>query len=374
MAGIYIHVPFCKQACSYCDFHFSTTFEPYRKQLIDAMCQEVKNRRNEHGSNQINTIYFGGGTPSLLNETELDLIFNSLKKHYSISENAEITLECNPDDVDIEKLKLWKKIGVNRLSIGVQSFNDKDLKWMNRAHNSKMAIDSLDKINEIGFLTTLDLIYGLPNASTKEWKDNILKALEFKPDHISAYCLTVEPKTLLHHQVEKNRINIPTEDEQNTQFKLLIELLKTNGYTQYEISNFARDDKFAVHNSNYWLGKPYLGIGPSAHSFDGKFKRRWNVANNSKYIKSINESKTYWDEENLNNSERANEIILTRLRTIWGVDLNEVASFVSITDVFSNKVQSFIEQGFLEVKNSHIFLTELGKNFADRIAGDLFFD
>ena len=374
MAGIYIHVPFCKQACSYCDFHFSTTFESYRKQLIDTMCQEIQIRKNEIDGLKIKTIYFGGGTPSLLNETELDLIFNFLRKHYSIDEKAEITLECNPDDVDIEKLKLWSKIGVNRLSIGVQSFNDEDLKWMNRAHNSKMANDSLKNINEFGFLTTLDLIYGLPNASTEEWEGNILKALKFKPDHISAYCLTVEPKTLLHHQVQKSKINIPSEDEQNAQFELLIELLKRNGYSQYEISNFARNNKYALHNSNYWLGEPYLGIGPSAHSFDGKFKRKWNVSNNTKYIKSINKSETYWEEENLNVSERANEIILTRLRTVWGIDLEEISSLIKLTDEFTKKIQSFIEQGFIYTKNNHIYLTDLGKNFADRIASELFFD
>src|SRR5690606_13623231 len=284
MAGIYIHIPFCKQRCSYCDFHFSTNLNS-KSDLVEMIAKELFLRKNEI-QETIETIYFGGGTPSLLNEFELDLIFNSIYKNYKIDTNPEITIETNPDDLDEVKIKTFKSFPINRFSIGIQSFFDEDLNLMNRAHNSKEAIKSVKVAQENGYENiTIDLIYGGQDTSDAMWQQNLETALALNVPHISSYALTVEPKTILDFQIEKGKIPDVDETKQERHFKMLCETLSANDFIQYEISNFVKEGFFSQHNINYWKGKSYLGIGPSAHSFDGK-NRSWNVANNSVYLKN----------------------------------------------------------------------------------------
>lgn len=372
MSGIYIHIPFCKQACSYCDFHFTTTFEKYRTHLINALCEEIILRKNEIPESEIKSIYFGGGTPSLLTIQELSQILEAVKENFTINKECEITLECNPDDISEKILKDWKSQGINRLSVGVQSFMDQDLTWMNRAHDAHQAQEALTLVKKASIPMTLDLIYGLPGTSNDDWEQNIEKALAFLPEHISAYCLTIEPKTKLFHKIQKGKITPCSEEEQAEQFDLLVDVLRKNGYEQYEISNFAKEGFYAVHNSAYWTGRPYLGIGPSAHSFDGQFTRQWNINNNSKYIKGIKNKNPFVDQEVLSHEDRFNEMILTGLRTKWGVDLNALNSLVSLPNSFLKTKSDYLDHQDVEEKSGLLLLTEKGKLIADRIASDLF--
>lgn len=372
MAGIYLHIPFCKQACSYCDFHFSTTFSKYRDQLIDAMCLEIERRKEALKQNALTSIYFGGGTPSLLTSKELNKILSAIHTHYTIKPDAEITLEANPDDISAEQLTVWSNNGINRLSIGVQSFMEQDLHWMNRAHTAAQAKKSLNLVSNSGLPFSLDLIYGLPNTSDEEWLKNITEALSYHPVHISAYCLTIEPKTQLSYAVAKGHITPCSEDEQAKQFSLLVDTLEKQEYEQYEISNFARDGHYAIHNSAYWKGKPYIGIGPSAHSFNGTNERRWNIANNSKYIQGINEGENYYETEELSPADQFNELLLTGLRTKWGVHLSDLWAIANLPKEFMRTKAKYIEHGDLVAENDHILLSAKGKLIADRIASDLF--
>jgi len=298
MAGIYIHIPFCKQKCTYCDFHFSTTFEAYRSAMIDAICQELRLRIPDFIGNQgLRTIYFGGGTPSLLSEEELDQIISTISEATNTNLVEEVTLEANPDDIHEELLLIWKKVGITRLSIGLQSFRQKDLDWMNRAHNAQEGEKAIRLAQKFGFNNiTVDLMYGLPDLSSEEWRQHINKLIEMDVPHISAYCLTVEQNTALNHLVNKKSIILPDEDAQSVQFEILLEEMEKNGYEQYEISNFSLPNRHAVHNTNYWKDKVYLGVGPSAHSYDHTF-RYWNVANNTKYIKSIENGDVAFEKE-----------------------------------------------------------------------------
>lgn len=372
MSGLYIHIPFCKQKCSYCDFHFSTRFESYRKEMIAALCNEMKLRRNELKEQELNSVYFGGGTPSLLTANEIQQIMSTVRELFSLSELAEVTLEANPDDISVSTLKSWKDAGFNRLSIGLQSFKDEDLKWMNRAHTKMEAEAAVGRAKNAGFdRLSVDLIYGLPNLSNEEWKEHLKKVIAMEVDHISAYCLTVEKKTALSKWVSEGRIVPASEDQQSEQFLLLVDILAQNGYEQYEISNFAKEGRYAIHNTAYWQGKSYLGIGPSAHSFDGA-KRRWNVSNNTVYLKNLGVNDSWFEEELLTSRERWNELILTGLRTKFGVNLSDLTAIEPLNFTFQKKLNEFVESDLVLVNEEIVTLTPEGRLQADHIASELF--
>ena len=376
MAGIYIHIPFCKKACNYCNFHFSTSLRT-KKDMLDALKKELILQKNYIKGENISTIYFGGGTPSLLSASELNEIFETIYKIHSVTENPEITIEANPDDLMRDYLDdLKRETPVNRFSIGVQSFFDTDLIFMNRAHNAEQADAAIKYAQDIGFTNlTIDLIYGVPTSDNERWKENLDKAVSYNLPHISSYALTVESGTALYSQIKKKKI-APVEDEKTAQqFDILLQTLRLNGYEQYEISSFARAGYRARHNSNYWLGEKYMGIGPSAHSFNG-VSRQWNVENNPGYIKSIAENIIPMTLEMLTTDQRYNEYVMTRMRTVWGCDVQE------ITEKFGEKYKLYFEktaEKFIEcfwiIKAENIFLlTDAGKLMADFIARELFFE
>jgi oxygen-independent coproporphyrinogen III oxidase len=372
MAGIYIHIPFCKQKCSYCDFHFSTSFSSYRDRMIDALCEEIIIRKDYLSGTNLQSVYFGGGTPSLLTKEELQKIFATIHVHFNLAPDAEVTLEANPDDITENILLAWKEVGINRLSIGVQSFKQEDLDWMNRAHNVNEALNAVDLAKHAGITNiTIDLIYGLPNLSNEEWLHHLEKALSMDIDHISAYCLTVEDRTALHTMVKKGQIKPAGEDQQSEQFKLLVDTLTSNGYEQYEISNFAKEKRYAVHNTSYWLGKKYLGIGPSAHSYNG-IERRWNVSNNTVYLKSLGENENWYEMEILSAKDRWNELILTGLRTKFGVDLNVLKKIATPSIDFYAKIEDFQANGLMSNQEERLVLTLNGRLQADYISSELF--
>lgn len=372
MSGIYLHIPFCKQKCSYCDFHFSTTFSTYREKMIDSLCFEINLRKDYLGGKDLQSIYFGGGTPSLLTKEELKNIFSTIYKNFNLLPGAEITLEANPDDISSEQLKIWKDIGINRLSIGIQSFKQDDLDWMNRAHKVEDALTSVELAKKTGFDNiTIDLIYGLPNLRNDEWKDHLEKAIALNVDHISAYCLTIEERTALHSMVKSGKIVPAGEDQQSDHFKILFETLTSNGFEQYEISNFARNKQYAVHNTSYWLGKKYLGIGPSAHSFNGT-ERRWNVSNNTAYIKSVGQNEIWFEREELSPKDRWNELILTGLRTKFGVDMNVLKQIANPSIDFYAKIEDFQANGLMSNQEERLVLTLNGRLQADYISSELF--
>ena len=373
MAGIYIHIPFCKQKCSYCDFHFSTNLQ-HKSNLIQAINKELEIRKDEISA-PLETIYFGGGTPSILSEIELESIFETIYKNYSTKNLKEITLEANPDDLNKEKLNFLKSTPINRFSIGVQSFFEEDLKLMNRAHNTQEAETSIKLAQDFGFENiTIDLIYGSTTTTNEMWKQNLQKAIALNVPHISSYALTVEEKTILDHQIKKGITKPVDEDHQNEQFQLLVDTLTSNDFIQYEISNFGKEDYFSLHNSNYWKGIHYLGIGPSAHSYNGK-TRAWNIANNSKYIQTINENKLPQEIEVLNEVEQFNEMIMIGLRTIYGIDLNRINSEFSqpLVNSFYQELNQLINENLVEKKENKIILKPEAKFFADGIASRLFY-
>lgn len=372
MAGIYIHIPFCKQKCTYCDFHFSTTFEVYRKEMIATICQEITLRADELKGEYLKSIYFGGGTPSLLTEQELKDILAPIKRLFDIEEGAEITLEANPDDINQQQLKIWKAAGINRLSIGIQSFRAEDLSWMNRAHSVEEAENAVRLAQAAGFSNlTVDLIYGLPNLSLDEWENHVQKVIDMGVAHISAYCLTVEEKTALNKLVKEKKIIPANEDQQSDQFELLISMTEAAGFEQYEISNFAKNGHYAVHNTNYWTGQMYLGVGPSAHSFNG-VSRRWNVSNNRKYMESMGNDSSWFSTEKLSVNERWNELLLTGLRTNFGVSIDQLKGIHQITPAFEAKIAEFVAYGWMEKSPTLLRLTKEGKLKADYIASELF--
>ena len=373
MAGIYIHIPFCKQKCSYCDFHFSTNLQ-HKSNLIQAINKELEIRKDEISA-PLETIYFGGGTPSILSEIELESIFETIYKNYSTKNLKEITLETNPDDLNKEKLNFLKSTPINRFSIGVQSFFEEDLKLMNRAHNTQEAETSIKLAQDFGFENiTIDLIYGSTTTTNEMWKQNLQKAIALNVPHISSYALTVEEKTILDHQIKKGITKPVDEDHQNEQFQLLVDTLTSNDFIQYEISNFGKENYFSLHNSNYWKGIHYLGIGPSAHSYNGK-TRAWNIANNSKYIQTINENKLPQEIEVLNEVEQFNEMIMIGLRTIYGIDLNRINSEFSqpLVNSFYQELNQLINENLVEKKENRIILKPEAKFFADGIASRLFY-
>tara|TARA_B110000114_G_scaffold149586_1_gene160082 strand:+ start:42 stop:1169 length:1128 start_codon:yes stop_codon:yes gene_type:complete len=372
MAGIYIHIPFCKQKCTYCDFHFSTTFEEYRQKMIESIANEFVERKDYLENKGINTIYFGGGTPSLLDQNELQIIINAIYQNFDVEEGIEISLEANPDDITDEKLEDWTAVGINRLSIGLQSFKTEDLEWMNRAHTVDEALTCVRKAQEAGISNlTVDLIYGLPNLSLDEWKSHIQQVLDFGVPHISAYCLTVEENTALNNLVNKGKMTVADDDQQSDQFKLLVSLLEENGFDQYEISNFSKAGFESKHNSNYWKGEWYLGVGPSAHSFNG-LSRAWNVANNRKYLAAIDKGESHLETEILSSENQFNEYLLTGLRTAYGVDLQKLKKIAPLNNLFTVNCATFINEGWMVSTNNVLILTKEGRLKADYIASELF--
>ena len=374
MAGIYIHIPFCKQQCTYCDFHFSTTFESYRSQMVNTIATELRTRIDYLEGKPVDSIYFGGGTPSILNEQELSLLLREIRANYQVNSKAEITLETNPDDITQEKLTAWKNVGVNRLSIGLQSFKAEDLEWMNRAHTADESRNCVTLAKAHNFQNlTVDLMYGLPNLSNEEWKNHILHVIEMGVTHISAYCLTIEEKTVLNKWVKDRKIHPASENQQSEQFLLLVETLEEHGFEQYEISNFCRLGHEAVHNSNYWKGAWYLGVGPSAHSFNGT-SRSWNIANNQKYMQRIAENEAFFDTETLSKRDQYNELLLTGLRTKYGVSLKKLATLHSIPKSTESKITEFKSAGWMTEIDGVLVLTKSGRLKADYIAAELFLD
>jgi oxygen-independent coproporphyrinogen III oxidase len=372
MAGIYIHIPFCKQKCSYCDFHFSTTFEVYRQRMLKAMLQELLDRKTYLKGEKIETIYFGGGTPSLLSTDELKQFLNQIFNFYPVSSNAEVTLEANPDDMSLENLIAWKEVGFNRLSIGLQSFRASDLKWMNRAHSAEEALTCVDLAKTAGFESiSVDLIYGLPDLDIETWKKHIDIVLSLPVQHISAYCLTVEEKTSLHQWVKQAKLIPSNDEEQSLQFEVLLERLASRGFEQYEISNFSKQGHRSRHNSNYWKGIYYLGIGPSAHSFDG-ISRSWNIANNQQYMKAIEKGEEYREIELLSKENLFNETILIGLRTIEGVDIKKLTAILPLQPSFLEQANRFVEEGWLVFNQTDFYLTPAGRLRADFIASEFF--
>ncbi len=395
--AIYLHIPFCKQACYYCDFHFSTSLKR-KDEMLQALIAELVLRKDELKNKMVETIYFGGGTPSLLTIAELQLLLDTVYKNYTVIDKPEITLEANPDDLMLVQdvtlslpvrqtgavemksnniFELYKKIGINRLSIGIQSFFDDDLKDMNRAHSAKEAREVLSMATRHFDNITIDLIYGIPTMTDERWKENLQIAFDFGVHHISSYALTVEPKTALDTFIKKGKYPPIDEEKALAHFEILVKETKKQGFVHYEISNFGKPDCFSKHNTSYWLGKSYLGIGPSAHSYNGTH-RSWNVANNSKYIKAIQEYRLPYEIEKLSMNDQFNEAVMTGLRTIWGVSLADIATRFSVAykNELLDNAKEFIDKGLLEIVTSNkiekLVITNKGKFLSDGIASSLF--
>lgn len=379
MSSIYIHIPFCKQACHYCDFHFSTSMKK-KDEMVLALAKEIAMRKNEllnsaRSDNEIvETIYFGGGTPSVLSNDEINFLISEVYKNYKVSENPEITLEANPDDLSSERILELSKSPINRLSIGIQSFYEEDLKMMNRAHNSVEAKKCLEEATKYFDNISLDLIYGIPGMTDEMWKQNIETALSFGIPHISSYALTVEPKTALSKLIQTGKIAEPQDEAASNHFMILVDTLQKNGFIHYELSNFGKENYFSKNNSAYWLGKKYIGIGPSAHSYDGE-KRGWNIANNSLYLKAIQNNELPIETEVLTISDRYNEYIMTGLRTIWGVSLERIEKEFGLEylNYLKKQAQKFLDDDLLSIENNILKPTPKGKFLTDGIASDLFY-
>ncbi|MET3538173.1 radical SAM family heme chaperone HemW [Chryseobacterium limigenitum] len=371
---IYIHIPFCKQKCSYCNFHFSTSLN-FKDEMIAAMKKEIFLRKDELQNKNLHSLYFGGGTPSILSVDEINSIIDEVLKHFSFEKDIEITLEANPDDLDKSFVRELSKSHINRLSIGTQSFFEEDLKLMNRAHNASEAESSIKRAQDFGFENlSIDLIYGSPTSNLAIWKENLNKTIALEVPHISSYALTVEPKTALENWISKGKVANPKEEEQNEEFYYLSDFLKDNGFDHYEVSNFAKPGFYSRHNSAYWKYKEYLGIGPSAHSYNGHDVRSWNVANNQQYIKKLNSNILAKETEILSQKDQFNEMIMIGLRTIWGVDLESLNNKFSnkILDTFQNDIKSKVSEGILVIENNHLKIPEKHWFMADGIASDLF--
>ncbi len=373
-AGIYLHIPFCKQACVYCNFHFSTSLK-YKEDVLQAMLQEIEMQREYLQGSEVETVYFGGGTPSLLSADDINRLFDAILKYYPVKELKECTLEANPDDLDKHYLQALRGTPVNRFSIGVQSFREDDLLYMKRAHNAQQADYAIKAAQDAGFDNlSIDLIYGTPGLTDAAWKQNLSKVKELGIPHFSSYALTVEDKTALQYAIAHKKAQ-PVDPEQAAgQFEILMEQAAAMGYEQYEISNLALPGRYAVHNTNYWRGNHYLGIGPSAHSFNGT-SRRWNVANNALYAKGVlQEHKLNFEEEQLSPIAHLNEYIMTSLRTMWGCDLDKIArewDSNCAKEVEKNS-HLFMEKKWLVQNGKKLLLTDEGKLFADKIASELF--
>jgi oxygen-independent coproporphyrinogen III oxidase len=373
MAGIYIHIPFCKQACFYCNFHFSTVLS-YKEKLVKAIAKELFLRKDFLAEQPIQSIYLGGGTPSLLNSNELDLILNTLYKEFDLSAVKEFTIEANPDDLDSDHLNYLKQTPINRLSIGIQSFNDADLKYMNRAHKASEAINCIKKAQDTGLSEiSIDLIYGIPGMSLEKWQDNLATAFSLQIQHLSSYCLTIEPKTVFGNMAAKNTLVLSTEEESEKQFLSLIEKAAQAGFEQYEISNFAKNNAYALHNTQYWKGSPYLGVGPGAHSYRNN-ERSWNISNNQHYMQSIEKSILPLESERLSKDNQYNEWVMTGLRTIWGLNLSEgTEKFGSDRiDYLQKQLQAYVYRKQVYYLNNCFYIAEHARFLADGIAATAF--
>jgi oxygen-independent coproporphyrinogen-3 oxidase len=371
LLGIYIHIPFCKKSCHYCNFHFSTSLKN-KENMIKAINKEIYQKAILN-NDKVSTIYFGGGTPSILDVEEINLIIENIYKNFNVGKNIEITIEANPDDLSKHKLNDLSKTKINRISIGVQSFIDKELKIMNRLHDSKKAIKSIEMAKKYFNNISVDLLYGVPDSSIKSWNYNLDTISSFNINHISAYALTVEPKTALESFINKSILSMPDEELVYSQYKLINEKLSSKNFINYEVCSFAQKDFFSKNNSAYWLRKKYIGIGPSAHSFDGE-SRSWNISNNKKYIDQIIDGDNYYKKENLTKVDQYNEYIMTGLRTIWGVSVKHIESNfdVRFKNYFLKKIKSHIAKKNVYKEDDLYLTTQSGRFLADGIASDLF--
>ena len=369
MSGIYIHIPFCKQACIYCNFYF-TTQRSKQAVFVDAIIKEMSLRHSEFPST-LETIYFGGGTPSFVDPTNIRRILEAIKARFPQSEIKEITLEANPDDMSLEALNAWKTMGINRLSVGVQSFHQHHLNWMHRAHSVEAAKLALTQAKSLGFELSLDLIFGVPNSTPTEWLFNLDTALSFDPEHISCYGLTLEERTAWYTMLKRGKAPNIDEQASEEQFELTMSVLAQKGWEQYEISNYARSGKWALHNTAYWQNKPYIGLGPSAHSFDGKI-RSWNIADLKAYAEAIEQNTLPIQREQLSKENHINELIMTRLRTMWGLDLNALQALGCDMSAFDLQLKKWLQLEHVFITDNILKLTQSGKFVADAIASDLF--
>jgi oxygen-independent coproporphyrinogen-3 oxidase len=372
LAGIYIHIPFCKQACNYCDFHFSTNLNP-RVEMIESIVLELKQRKNYLANESIDSIYLGGGTPSLLNEYEIQSIINTIHKEFQVNTSIEVTLEANPDDITVDKIREFKNNGINRLSIGIQSFDNANLKFMNRAHNAEEA-EQCVKLAQDGGITnlTIDLIYGIPSADHNNLQNDLKKAFQLNTNHISAYSLTIEDKTTFGVNVKKGKMKPIDEEFAAQQYEIMSNAMELNGFEQYEISNFAKNRSYAVHNSNYWKQKPYLGVGPGAHSYN-TLSRSYNISNNNKYIQSFVNGSKRSTEEFLSINDKTNEYILTTLRTKWGCDLKFIDELnPNFIKLHKGTIEKLISLNLITVQNQILYLSKEGRIIADKITEEFF--
>lgn len=373
MAGVYIHIPFCHKACHYCDFHFSTQMT-LMLPMAESIAREAHMRAAELGGATVDSVYFGGGTPSLMPPAQLRSIHDAIHTAMPVSPGAEYTLEANPDDLTADRIAGFRTLGINRLSIGIQSFDDATLQWMNRSHNAAQAIACVALARKSGIqAVSIDLIYGLAGLTPKKWEDTLRRAIDMEPDHISAYCLTVEEKTVLGHRVRKGLEKPVDEEAAAAQFARMVEVLHDAGYEQYEVSNFAREGRYARHNTSYWLGTPYLGLGPSAHSYTGH-RRQWNIANNARYIQSIKAGELPLTEEILTPRDQYNEWVMTGLRTKWGISAEDGrARFgLDISRTYLLYIQSLQERELAVFQKGRLTLTRKGMFHADGIASEFF--
>ena len=372
MAGIYFHFPFCRQACHYCNFHFSTQLK-YQKEMLQAFHKEVELRAEEL-TNELESIYFGGGSPSLISPQSIDHLINLVMKKFKLDKNVEITIEVNPDDVSYEYLLALSSIGINRLSIGVQSFSDAELKLMNRIHNADQAIRTIDWTEKLFDNFSIDLIYGMPLSDLSSWKKNLNQALSFNIPHLSIYALTVEPKTFLAYQVNNKEVRLLDEDQVKSQYDWMVCRMEEANYENYEFSNFSKMGYNSVNNSNYWKGKAYMGIGPAAHSFDGQRKRSWNISNNVKYLNSIQKGILPSEFENLSTHETFNEYLMTGLRTSWGVSLQMINQTFGkrYSDYLEKQVESHLIDKRLYWDGDALKVSKNSRFLTDGIASDLF--
>jgi len=373
MAGIYLHIPFCKRKCHYCNF-YSLANQKNKAEFHQSLLKEIALQKDYLHGEKIETIYFGGGTPSLLSTKEIGAILNEIHKYFDVDLSSEIDLEANPDDLTSSILSDYRSLGINRLSIGTQSFEDEILKKLNRVHSAQQAIDAVSLAQKQGFDNiSIDLIYGIPGLSKQLWDDSIKKALAMNVPHLSAYHLTVEPNTALDILIKKNKYPTPVDEEGVAHSLMLMEQMKNNGYEHYEISNYALPGQYSVHNTNYWRQKSYLGLGPSAHSFDLK-SRQWNIASTNKYIEALEKGKLNFENEKINSIDQYNEFVMLGLRTQWGIDIDELELKFGKQNstYFQQEIQKYIAQGKVEFTHPIYRLSNQGKLFADGIAGDLF--
>ncbi len=375
MAGLYFHIPFCRQKCHYCNF-YSLATRKYRNEIFEGLLKELELQQNYLGKEKLDTIYFGGGTPSLYEPEIIDELVKKAVEIFGVNDNPEITLEANPDDISPQWLEKLSNTYVNRLSIGVQSFHDDDLKYLNRNHSGNEALNAIELAKKFGFNNlSIDLIYGIPTLTEDAWKQNLNLVSQLEVSHISAYALTVEPGTALDQLIRKGKFKATDDGDAHKHFDIIVEHLIRQGYEHYEISNFAHPGKYARHNTSYWTGEKYLGLGPSAHSFD-KVSRQWNVSNIKAYLDGVAIGKLNFDKEFLTKNQKINEYIMTSLRTIWGMDLIKVEKDFGHDYMTEIKTQAakYLQSGRLEFADQKLMLTQQGKFYADGIASDLFFE